>query len=127
MLKDLSPCEDLRRLVGAQLYTGRCGRGHCGRTGSSFLAPCSTRLSRGRGGHGRARAAAAPESLCCELPPRLLMRPHPGSGDLDPSYPGSVRVMPHNELALVSGSRNSEHKGTAVFGSFGGTSEGLRR
>lgn len=35
--------------------------------------------------------------------------------------------MPHNELALVSGSRNSDHKGTAVFGSFGGTCEGLRR
>lgn len=55
------------------------------------------------------------------------MQPHPGSGDLDPNYPGSMRVMPHNELALVSGSRNSDHKGTAVFGSFGGTCEGLRR
>lgn len=50
------------------------------------------------------------------------MHPHPGSG-----YPGSVRVMPHNEPALVSGSRNSDHKGTAAFGSFGGTCEGLRR
>lgn len=33
--------------------------------------------------------------------------------------------MPHNELALVSESRNSDHKGTIVFGSLGGTCEGL--
>lgn len=92
---------------------------------SSLGAPPALRVVTGHAHAGARAAGPPPKAWCALLLLLLLLHPHPGSGDLDLSYLGSVRVMPHNELALVSGVGILATKRTTVFGFLGGTSEGL--